>query len=175
MPNCIKQIIMPMLVKYICDGGPDRSHKSLLKSITAIYCLCNQNTNNKTTQWNITSQWNCSVDHVNAVMTPVCVVQEMARVLQHPRVFSFLHVPVQSASDSVLMDMKREYCCADFRRVVDFLKEKWVHCDAYTTNTDKGLLAGVCHPCAELLSFQWLYIKSNGSNEKVLYMGGLQG
>uniref|UniRef100_A0A8C2I4Y1 tRNA-t(6)A37 methylthiotransferase n=1 Tax=Cyprinus carpio TaxID=7962 RepID=A0A8C2I4Y1_CYPCA len=51
-------------------------------------------------------------------------LEEMGRILQHPRVYSFLHVPVQSASDSVLMDMKREYCCADFRRVVDFLKER---------------------------------------------------
>ncbi|ROL55339.1 Threonylcarbamoyladenosine tRNA methylthiotransferase [Anabarilius grahami] len=47
----------------------------------------------------------------------------MAKILNHPRVYAFLHVPVQSASDSVLMDMKREYCCADFRRVMDFLKE----------------------------------------------------
>lgn len=51
-------------------------------------------------------------------------LEEMARVLTHPRVYAFLHVPVQSASDSVLMDMKREYCADDFRRVVDFLKER---------------------------------------------------
>lgn len=51
-------------------------------------------------------------------------LEEMAKILTHPRVYSFLHVPVQSASDSVLMDMRREYCCADFKRVVDFLKEK---------------------------------------------------
>ncbi|XP_026140617.1 threonylcarbamoyladenosine tRNA methylthiotransferase-like [Carassius auratus] len=51
-------------------------------------------------------------------------LEEMGRVLQHPRVYSFLHVPVQSASDSVLMDMKREYCVADFTRVVDFLKNR---------------------------------------------------
>lgn len=50
----------------------------------------------------------------------------MGKILNHPRVYAFLHVPVQSASDSVLMDMKREYCCADFRQVMDFLKEKWV-------------------------------------------------
>ncbi|KAA0702907.1 Threonylcarbamoyladenosine tRNA methylthiotransferase [Triplophysa tibetana] len=50
-------------------------------------------------------------------------LKEMAKILNHPRVYAFLHVPVQSASDSVLMDMRREYCCADFKRVVDFLKE----------------------------------------------------
>lgn len=51
-------------------------------------------------------------------------VQEMAKILNHPCVYSFLHVPVQSASDNVLSDMKREYCADDFRHVVDFLKEK---------------------------------------------------
>ncbi|XP_044282292.1 threonylcarbamoyladenosine tRNA methylthiotransferase [Varanus komodoensis] len=51
-------------------------------------------------------------------------LEEMAKILSHPRVYAFLHVPVQSASDSILMDMKREYCVADFKRVVDFLKEK---------------------------------------------------
>lgn len=50
--------------------------------------------------------------------------KEMAKILNHPRVYAFLHIPVQSASDSVLMEMKREYCVADFKRVVDFLKEK---------------------------------------------------
>ncbi|KAM4706033.1 threonylcarbamoyladenosine tRNA methylthiotransferase [Rhinophrynus dorsalis] len=51
-------------------------------------------------------------------------LEEMAKILNHPRVYAFLHIPVQSASDSVLMDMKREYCTADFKRVVDFLKER---------------------------------------------------
>lgn len=51
-------------------------------------------------------------------------LEEMAKICNHPRVYAFLHVPVQSASDGVLMDMKREYCIDDFRRVVDFLKER---------------------------------------------------
>ncbi|XP_058141290.1 threonylcarbamoyladenosine tRNA methylthiotransferase isoform X3 [Dasypus novemcinctus] len=51
-------------------------------------------------------------------------LEEMAKILTHPRVYAFLHIPVQSASDSVLMEMKREYCVADFKRVVDFLKAK---------------------------------------------------
>ncbi|XP_030637833.1 threonylcarbamoyladenosine tRNA methylthiotransferase [Chanos chanos] len=51
-------------------------------------------------------------------------LEEMAKILNHPRVYAFLHVPVQSASDSVLMDMKREYCVNDFKHVVDFLKDR---------------------------------------------------
>ncbi|XP_043643571.1 threonylcarbamoyladenosine tRNA methylthiotransferase [Drosophila teissieri] len=51
-------------------------------------------------------------------------LEEVAKVLQHPRVYSFLHVPVQSGSDSVLGEMKREYCRQDFEHVVDFLRER---------------------------------------------------
>ena len=51
-------------------------------------------------------------------------LDEMSKILKHPRVYSFLHVPVQSGSDQVLADMKREYSRADFERVVDFLAER---------------------------------------------------
>ena len=51
-------------------------------------------------------------------------VREMAAILAHPRVYSFLHVPVQCGSDAVLEDMKREYMIADFRHLVDYLKDK---------------------------------------------------
>ncbi|KAL5271607.1 hypothetical protein ACHWQZ_G002029 [Mnemiopsis leidyi] len=51
-------------------------------------------------------------------------LEDMAVILSHPRVYSFLHVPVQAASDTVLEDMKREYTCAEFSRVVDFLRAK---------------------------------------------------
>jgi threonylcarbamoyladenosine tRNA methylthiotransferase CDKAL1 len=50
----------------------------------------------------------------------------MALILAHPRIYSFLHLPIQSGSDAVLADMKREYCSDDFRRIVDFLREKQV-------------------------------------------------
>jgi len=51
-------------------------------------------------------------------------LDEMAAVLAHPRVYSFLHVPVQSGSDAVLRDMRREYTAADFRKVVTVLRKK---------------------------------------------------
>ncbi|KAK9887168.1 hypothetical protein WA026_020623 [Henosepilachna vigintioctopunctata] len=51
-------------------------------------------------------------------------LEEIAKIMLHPRVYAFLHVPVQSGSDQVLADMKREYCVEDFEHVVGFLREK---------------------------------------------------
>ncbi|XP_015171506.1 PREDICTED: threonylcarbamoyladenosine tRNA methylthiotransferase [Polistes dominula] len=51
-------------------------------------------------------------------------LEAMSKILDHPRVYSFLHIPVQSGSDQILADMKREYSCSDFEYVVDFLKSK---------------------------------------------------
>jgi threonylcarbamoyladenosine tRNA methylthiotransferase CDKAL1 len=51
-------------------------------------------------------------------------LEEISKIMNHPRVYSFLHVPVQSGSDQVLADMKREYCRKDFELVVDFLRSR---------------------------------------------------
>lgn len=51
-------------------------------------------------------------------------LEMMAKILQHPRVYAFLHVPVQSGSDAVLGDMKRQYCRQDFEHVVDYLRKR---------------------------------------------------
>ncbi|VVA94997.1 unnamed protein product [Arabis nemorensis] len=50
-------------------------------------------------------------------------LKEIAAILRHPCVYTFLHVPVQSGSDSVLTAMNREYTLSDFRTVVDTLTE----------------------------------------------------
>ena len=42
-------------------------------------------------------------------------------ILKDPRVYSFLHVPVQSGADPVLTTMKREYTVAQFKELVDYL------------------------------------------------------
>lgn len=51
-------------------------------------------------------------------------LEDMGEILNHPRVYSFLHIPVQSASNGVLHDMKREYTIEDFKHTVDFLKDR---------------------------------------------------
>lgn len=59
-------------------------------------------------------------------------VKAMGRILRHPQVYEFLHVPVQSGSDNVLLKMYREYTAADFRKLVRGVRE---HCDC-TIATD---------------------------------------
>jgi len=59
-------------------------------------------------------------------------LEQIALILAHPRVYSFLHVPIQSASDAVLADMKREYSSSDFRHIVAFLREKDPHVNILT-------------------------------------------
>lgn len=53
-------------------------------------------------------------------------LEDVAKALAHPRLYSFLHIPVQSGSDVVLGDMKREYTRQDFEDVVNYLKAKYV-------------------------------------------------
>ncbi|KAL2503421.1 Methylthiotransferase [Abeliophyllum distichum] len=50
-------------------------------------------------------------------------LKEIAEVLRHPCVYSFLHVPVQSGSDTILSTMNREYTVGEFRTVVGTLTE----------------------------------------------------
>lgn len=58
---------------------------------------------------------------------------EIAKILAHPRFYSFLHVPVQCGSDVVLKDMKRDYVVSDFKHVVDYVRK---HVPGVTIATD---------------------------------------
>lgn len=60
-------------------------------------------------------------------------LEAMAVILAHPRVYSFLHVPVQAGSNRVLNDMRRQYAREDFKRVIDYLNE---HVPGITIATD---------------------------------------
>eukprot|EP00929_Paragymnodinium_shiwhaense_P082617 TRINITY_DN4363_c0_g2_i1.p1 TRINITY_DN4363_c0_g2~~TRINITY_DN4363_c0_g2_i1.p1 ORF type:complete len:577 (-),score=145.60 TRINITY_DN4363_c0_g2_i1:202-1932(-) len=50
-------------------------------------------------------------------------VDGIIETLKRPNVHSFMHIPVQSGSDKVLNDMRREYTVDDFTFLVDKLKE----------------------------------------------------
>jgi threonylcarbamoyladenosine tRNA methylthiotransferase CDKAL1 len=51
-------------------------------------------------------------------------VDAMVEILNHPRVYAFLHIPVQSGSNDVLDAMNREYTVEEFQRVVDHLRDR---------------------------------------------------
>lgn len=57
---------------------------------------------------------------------------EMAKIYTHPRIYAYLHLPIQSASDAVLDSMKREYTRKDFEQVVDQLKSVVPHLNIAT-------------------------------------------
>ncbi|CBY38208.1 unnamed protein product, partial [Oikopleura dioica] len=59
-------------------------------------------------------------------------LEGIAKILNHPRVYSFLHVPVQSGSDAVLNSMRREYNREDFCKVVDTLRANVPDCNIAT-------------------------------------------
>ncbi len=50
------------------------------------------------------------------------IVRQLSEVYSEPKVFKFLHLPVQSASDAILRDMNRGYQVADFRSIVEALR-----------------------------------------------------
>ena len=51
-------------------------------------------------------------------------LEALAGILNHPRCYAFLHVPVQSGSDAVLGAMRREYNDAEFCTVADTLRAR---------------------------------------------------
>ena len=60
-------------------------------------------------------------------------LDDVAWALSHPNCYAFLHIPVQSGSDAVLLAMNREYTRADFEAVCDHLL---VHVPGITLATD---------------------------------------
>ena len=46
------------------------------------------------------------------------IVEDLVQAFKHPKVYKFLHLPVQSGSNIVLKRMEREYTVSDFKRIV---------------------------------------------------------
>lgn len=49
---------------------------------------------------------------------------EIIDVYASPKIYKFIHIPVQSGNDRVLGEMGRKYTSDDFKRIVDVLREK---------------------------------------------------
>lgn len=56
----------------------------------------------------------------------------IARYLNSPNVFTWIHIPVQSGSDNVLLKMRREYQVHQFRYLVEQLREQSPGCSIAT-------------------------------------------
>lgn len=53
------------------------------------------------------------------------VLDSVMDVFEDPRVYRFLHIPVQSGSDAVLENMRRHYTSEDFFSLVGRIRERW--------------------------------------------------
>ena len=51
-------------------------------------------------------------------------LDELIEVMKHPKIFKFIHIPLQSGSDKVLDDMKRGYTSEEFAFIVKRFKEE---------------------------------------------------
>jgi len=49
----------------------------------------------------------------------LCIQEELIRAFYSPKVYRFLHIPVQSGSDRILKSMGRRYSAKDFMNIVD--------------------------------------------------------
>lgn len=50
-------------------------------------------------------------------------LEELKECYQHPKLFKFLHIPVQSGNDQVLRSMQRRYCAEAFAKVVREMRQ----------------------------------------------------
>jgi threonylcarbamoyladenosine tRNA methylthiotransferase CDKAL1 len=55
--------------------------------------------------------------------TTLPILEDLVAAFRSPRIFSFLHLPVQSGSDAVLDAMRRGYGAGDFVHIVDAFRE----------------------------------------------------
>lgn len=61
------------------------------------------------------------------------IIDDLVEAYRSPRVFKFLHVPVQAGNDEVLSAMRRKYLVDDFRSLITEFREK---IPAVTISTD---------------------------------------
>ncbi|MBS7622291.1 tRNA (N(6)-L-threonylcarbamoyladenosine(37)-C(2))-methylthiotransferase [Candidatus Bathyarchaeota archaeon] len=53
------------------------------------------------------------------------IVEDLMDIYEDPKIYRFLHLPVQSGSDMILESMNRGYTVADFTRIVDLFRSRF--------------------------------------------------
>lgn len=61
------------------------------------------------------------------------ILPELVEAYSSPKVYKFLHLPIQSGDDRVLKHMNRGYCVEDFLDIVETFRERYPH---LTLSTD---------------------------------------
>ena len=51
-------------------------------------------------------------------------VDELVDAFKHKNVYKFLHIPIQSGSDSILIDMNRGHTVSEFKKIISKFKEE---------------------------------------------------
>ncbi|MBI4448271.1 tRNA (N(6)-L-threonylcarbamoyladenosine(37)-C(2))-methylthiotransferase [Candidatus Woesearchaeota archaeon] len=51
------------------------------------------------------------------------ILNELIEIFESKKIMKFIHIPVQSGSDKVLMDMKRGYSVGDFKKIVTAFRQ----------------------------------------------------
>lgn len=82
--------------------------------------------------------------------TVIHILDELLDVFDSEKIFKFFHVPVQSGSDRVLREMRRNYKAADFVEIVKCIRKRFKHCMISTdfiigfpTETEEDFLASL--------------------------------
>ena len=60
------------------------------------------------------------------------IMDELLEAFESDKVFKFFHIPVQSGSDKVLSDMRRNYKAADFIEIVRRIRRRFHYCTICT-------------------------------------------
>ncbi|MFQ6062580.1 MAG: tRNA (N(6)-L-threonylcarbamoyladenosine(37)-C(2))-methylthiotransferase [Methanosarcinales archaeon] len=57
--------------------------------------------------------------------TAISIVSDLVDAFDNPKIFKFLHLPIQSGSDKVLEDMNRKHSVSDYKEIVNAFKNKF--------------------------------------------------